>query len=530
MNEASSSAVPYSQLFERATRAATDEERELVMAEIEPMLRSARDPGDRGRLLMCRARVLSNQWRTAAVYDDAREALRLFERAGEGDLAVDAASWAAAHASRMGELAVASDLATRSLLALESVEDDRLRMEIHNRLGIFCISFLDYERANEQFEASLAAAERIGDLDKICRQLHNIADGLLLAIRQRQLAHVPTGDDELDRAEAVVRELMARETDEFRRRGASHRLLAEVLCERGRPEEALAVLDARRGKAGGVAMAAQRAALAWIEARCLRLAGRPEEAVIEAQRAVEIARYSDDDHELMLALEELSACQDAAGDLKAALATARQVKARMWTIHQRETRQLVQEVWGRADFVRDQSSLQSQAGEARRRADEDELTGLGNRRILERFIRNEAPGQPHLALIVIDVDNFKEIDGAFGHRVADDVLRRIGRLLRDEIQAHEVAVRHGGDEFVLGLLGADLAAAAAFAEQLRRKIESLDWSVLAPGLRVTATQGVASGPRLHWKALLAAAEEALSSARRAGCNTVATAPELGRTS
>ena len=53
---------------------------------IEEMLRSATAPGDCGRLLMCRARVRSNQWRTAAVYEDAREAMRQFERAGEGIL------------------------------------------------------------------------------------------------------------------------------------------------------------------------------------------------------------------------------------------------------------------------------------------------------------------------------------------------------------------------------------------------------------------------------------------------------------
>jgi diguanylate cyclase (GGDEF)-like protein len=530
MDDGGRSGVGYDDLFARASRAATDAECEQVVAEIELLLRSAVDPADRGLLLMCRARVRSNQWRTAAVYEDAREAMRLFERAGEGDLVVDAASWAAAHASRMGELSVASELATRSLVALESVEDDRLRMEIFNRLGIFCISFLDYDRAQEQFEASLAAAERIGDREKICRQLHNIADGLLLAARQRRLAHVQAGDEELARAETVVRELLARATDEFNRRTASHRLLAEVLCELGRGEEALAVLDQFRDQTSGIAPAAQRAALAWIEARCLRLVGRPEQSVIEAERAVAIARYSDDDHELMLALEELAACQEAAGDINGALATARAVKASMWTIHQRQARQLVQEVWGRADFMRDQATLQSQAAEASRRADEDALTGIGNRRILERFLRNEAPGQHQLALIAIDIDHLKEINDRFGQRIGDDVLRRIGRLLRDEMEAHRVAVRYDGDEFVLGLLGVGLPAAADLADRLRRRIEELDWNVLSPGLRVTVSQGVASGARGGSTAVFSAADAALYAAKRAGGNTVVTAPELGRAS
>ena len=479
---------------------------------------------------MCRARVRSNQWRTAAVYEDAREAMRLFERAGEGDLVVDAASWAAAHASRMGELSIASDLATRSLVALQSVEDDRLRMEIYNRLGIFCVSFLDYDRAVEQFEASLAAAERTGDLEKISRQLHNLADVLLVMARQRQLAHAQRGGEELARAEAVVLELLSRATDEFKRRAAGHRLLAEILCEQGRGEEALAVLDQFRDQTGGITSVAQRAALAWIEARCLRLAGRPEKAVAEAERAVAIARYADDDHELMLALEELSACREAAGDGRGALATAREVKETIWTIHQRQTRQLVKEVWGRADFILDQATLQSQAAEASLRAGEDALAGLGNRQILERFLRNEAPGQDELALILIDIDRLGEVNGTFGHRVGDDVVRRLGRLLRAEMQAHSVAVRYDGDEFVLGVLGAGLQDAADVAERLRRTIEELDWNVLSPGLRVTVSQGAASGARLSSTAVFAAANAALEAAKSAGGNTVVIAPELGPSS
>jgi diguanylate cyclase (GGDEF)-like protein len=485
--------VGYDDLFKRAGRAATDDEREQVVAEIELLLGSARDPYDRGRLLMCRARVRSNQWRTALVYEDARAAMRQFEKAGEGALVVDAASWAAAHASRMGELSVASELATRSLLALESVEDDALRVDIFNRLGIFCISFLDYDRALEQLDASLAAAERLGDVEKISRQLANIADCLLLIHRQRHSAHVQDDGTELLRANSAIEELFDRATDDFIRRTGIYRLRAEVLCELGRPQDALAVLDKYRDQSSGLAIAAQRAAIAWVTARCLRLDGQADRALAEAHRAVSIAQDSNDDQAWMEALEELAAAQEAVGDSNGALATAREVNARIWTIHQRQTSQLVKEVWGRADFIRDQGTFQSQAAAASRRADEDALTGIGNRRVLERFLRNEAPGQHQLALIVIDVDNFKVINDTFGHGIGDDVLRRIGRLLRDEMRDNQVAVRYDDDEFVLGLLGVDLSQAVSFSERLRRRIEELDWSALAPTLRVAASQGGAAG-------------------------------------
>lgn len=396
-------------------------------------------------MLMCRARVRSNEWRTAEVYEDARAAMRQFEKAGEVALVVDAASWAAAHASRMGELSVASDLATRSLLVLDSVEDDGLRIEIFNRLGIFCISFLDYDRALELLSEALAAAERLGDMEKFSRQLANIADCLLLVHRQRHLAGLPDEGSDLPRARSAVDELFERATDEFIRRTGTYRLRAEVLCELGDPQGALAVLDEYRDQSD-LAIAAQRAAIAWVTARCLRLSGQPERALIEAGRAVSIARDSDDDQGLMEALEELAAAQQAAGHGDAALATARLVNARMWAIHQRETKQLVQEVWGRVEFIRDSATLRSQAEEPSHRVEEDALTGIGDRRILERFLANETPEEPLLALLVVGIDGFQEINDTFGRGAGDAVLRRIGRLLKDEVRVRQIAVRYGDDE------------------------------------------------------------------------------------
>lgn len=197
-------------------------------------LESATTPADQAQLLMCRARVRSNQWLTREVCEDAVAAMTLFEMAGDDELAIAAASLGAAHASRLGEVALASDLATRSILGLDSVSDNRLRWEITNRLGIFCYSLFDYDRAVEMFEVSLAAAERLGDEEKVCRQLQNIADALLLASRQQQRSHLGTGADKLERAEATVRRLRLEGSAELNRRFGSHRLLAEVLCDLGR--------------------------------------------------------------------------------------------------------------------------------------------------------------------------------------------------------------------------------------------------------------------------------------------------------
>jgi diguanylate cyclase (GGDEF)-like protein len=523
VNEIVLAGIDYDAFFRRARLAATPEAREACLAEIAQGLESVEAPADRARLLMCRARVRSNQWLTREVCEDAVAAMTLFETAGEAELAVAAASLGAAHAARLGDVSLASHLATKSVLGLDSVNDDSLRCEITNRLGIFCYSFFDYDRAVVLFEASLAAAERFGDPETVGRALQNIADALLLASRQQEISNLGTGTDKLERAEAVIGRLRFEGTVELNRRFGSYRLLAEVLCDLGRAEEALQLLDEYRGETKAIMQAAQRAAVALVEARCLRLAGQVEEALTAADRGIRIGETSYDEHESMLALEELAACQEAAGDLQGALATTKELKRQIWAKRERQTRQLVQQVWARADLERERRNLQTRAEDATRSAEEDELTGIGNRRLLERFLGKEAVRQTEVACIIADIDSFKEINDTFGHDVGDAVLRQVGQLFSRKARRGQLAIRYGGDEFVMALPGVDLEATSRFAERLRLAVFDLDWTTIAPGLHVTMSLGIACGAAKNWQAALAAADERLLVGKRRGRNTVVTA-------
>ena len=171
-------------LDHRADTAASEEERAECLRDIEVALSTVDEPCQRARLLMCRTRVRSGRWQTREVLQDALAAMSLFEEAGDTEGAVEAASLGAAFASRLGEMSLAAELATSCILSMGFIAEDNVVAEVANRLGIFCYSFLDYDRAIEQFEVSLAAAERCSDAWMICRQLHNIAEVLLLAVRQ----------------------------------------------------------------------------------------------------------------------------------------------------------------------------------------------------------------------------------------------------------------------------------------------------------------------------------------------------------
>ena len=522
MKEIIRSAAAFHSLLERTRLATTPEDCEACLPEITRALESATAPIDRARLLICRARVRSFQSLDREACDDAAAATTLFEMAGDTELATDAASLGAAHASRVGNVSLASELATKSILGLDSVKDDRLRMEITNRLGIFCYYYLDYDRAVEQFELSLAAAERLGDREKVCRELYNVADALLLASQ-----HLGIDPERLERAEATARRLLM-ESAEMDARLGNYRLLADVLCDLGRVEDALQVLEEFRNKSNPVTSQSQHADLAWVEARCLRLAGRVEEALAVARRDVRIVEEADDEHDLMLALEELAACEEAAGDLQSALADTREVKRLMWQIHQSQTTQLVQQVWAHVEIERDHRNLQTQAAEATRSAEEDALTGIGNRRLLERFLREEASRHTTVACVIADVDSFKGINDEFGHDVGDAVLRQIGQLLSSSTRSGQLAIRYGGDEFVLALPGVDLASAHGFAARLRLAVSDLDWTTVAPGMQVTVTLGVACGTAEGWQLAFTAADRRLLTAKRRGRNAVVTAPRRPR--
>jgi diguanylate cyclase (GGDEF)-like protein len=157
----------------------------------------------------------------------------------------------------------------------------------------------------------------------------------------------------------------------------------------------------------------------------------------------------------------------------------------------------------------------------------DELTGLANRRHFEEQLAAELArvgrfGGP-LAIVLADLDDFKDVNDRFGHPVGDVVLREFARALEEAIREIDIAARWGGEELVLLLPGTDLAGAAQVAERARAVLEGR--VVVSPDgdpIRVTASFGVAAYPEAgSADQLLETADAALYEAKRAGKNRVA---------
>ena len=157
----------------------------------------------------------------------------------------------------------------------------------------------------------------------------------------------------------------------------------------------------------------------------------------------------------------------------------------------------------------------------------DSLTGLLNTRWLRdaagrELAMAERSGTP-LAILMIDLDDFKQVNDSCGHAAGDAILRSVGRVLQRSVRAEDAAVRYGGEEFVLILRGCDLAAARRIAREIRGGLGEITLPAESKSSRVTASVGVALFPK-HGRTigqLLGVADAAMYSAKRRGRDRVA---------
>ncbi len=135
----------------------------------------------------------------------------------------------------------------------------------------------------------------------------------------------------------------------------------------------------------------------------------------------------------------------------------------------------------------------------RKQAITDELTGLGNRRqLLTELGRrldslNPRSQNAHLALLMIDLDHFKEINDSFGHPAGDAVLKEIGPRLQSILRPGDVVARLGGDEFAVIVEKADTASAVSAAERITAALE-IPIALETTSLHVGASVGIALAP------------------------------------
>jgi diguanylate cyclase len=165
--------------------------------------------------------------------------------------------------------------------------------------------------------------------------------------------------------------------------------------------------------------------------------------------------------------------------------------------------------------------LKSKLEAARHEAIVDALTGLFNRRGCDMKLQALDIEQVHSSL-AIDIDHFKNINDQFGHFIGDKVIQRIAKVIKSSISDKDIAVRFGGEEFIVVMVNKTMTQAHDIAEKIRLAISELklmqkDSKAYLP--KISVSIGIAERQdELNWTALFEQADTALYQAKKSGRN------------
>lgn len=175
--------------------------------------------------------------------------------------------------------------------------------------------------------------------------------------------------------------------------------------------------------------------------------------------------------------------------------------------------------------VKNQITIRRQHLQLQEIAMHDALTGLYNRHyLLDQFSKRLSHAARHgneLSLLVIDIDHFKQVNDTHGHKAGDNILKAVATILEKNCRKEDIAVRFGGEEFVVLLEHCNLDSAQRIAEKMRAEIELAQ----PEGIKITASFGLSelSETSNSFDSLFNRADEAMYAAKEAGRNKVVVA-------
>lgn len=149
----------------------------------------------------------------------------------------------------------------------------------------------------------------------------------------------------------------------------------------------------------------------------------------------------------------------------------------------------------------------------------DPLTGLTNRRTMDRLLKKWTENNEPYALLIIDLDHFKSVNDTFGHSVGDEVLKYLARKMLESARQQDVCCRYGGEEFIMLFPNTNAEQAFEIAEQLRKELME---SMSPTGQPITMSGGIATYPAngSYPSQIIETADQFLYKAKQAGRNQV----------
>lgn len=522
----------------------------------------------------------------AASLADSREALAIFERLDVPAGRASAAGGVGMAYTRLADYAMGLRYHRESLRIRRDMDDLAGEGASLNNLGVIHFELADYPAALEHYLASLEiwqrlehrdgvghafnnlgeVYEKMGDLDraldcydKALDPFEEVGNGVGAGATRVNRARILLDRGDSEAALVVLETCVARARAAGDRwnEAACHPLMGRALLMQGRSEEA------ERHFGSGLA-ALSELGLRYPEAEALLFLAhlrvehaRFREAAQHLYRVLRIARETGSNALRYRAHRILSELHEARGHPRRALRHFRLYDRWKETVLGGETDRRLNTILIRAEAAQAEreaeihrlrhvelaqavrqleqanaekaallAELQVRARELDRMARTDALTQVANRREMAERLEAEVVRarrfERDLIAVMVDADRFKEINDSISHGAGDEVLRRLARILTENTRAVDAVGRWGGEEFLVLLVEAPVAGAAAVCEKIRRAVELHPWDDVSPGLAVTVSLGwTALTDRMETSgALVAAADTALYRAKAAGRNRV----------
>lgn len=482
------------------------------------------------------------QRRTREAMDAVHLAIDHFHRSGDNNLLAVVLTRAAVSYARLGESTQCLRMLGRAHDIVSGLRDDGLAFRLFNNMGVAYVGLGSLERAADSLRRAAEVAKRLPDPRDVLD-----AEANLVAVEASWAAEL-LGAGRVTEGHALLTNVQTRRADLTPRahmHGSEH-LIIEMLLGEGR---ALAAAG-RRDEAQDTLMAGVRQLHRgqadprtlsdfWITlAQLRRTAGDLAQSAHYLDLVMETAESLEDEQLFIDYHLERAAVHEADGALEDALAQFRRYEDMMLDQFRRRTdvrSQVMAAQVGRdsaqlesdilllraVDLADETRDIQERAQQLSQVVLEDPLTRVGNRRRLREVVgRLRAEGSEHVSVILLDLDHFKDINDTYSHAVGDRVLVQVAALVSRGARSADVVCRTGGEEFVMVARDMPRAAAAGLAERLRRRVMDHPWDEIHPGLRVTASFGVAAGSANEVADLMKAADRALYRAKRAGRNRV----------
>jgi len=423
----------------------------------------------------------------------------------------------------------------RSLPLRRAANDRQGEATSFNNLGFAYLSMPGFEsRAVELFEKARRIWIEVGDLSDGALALSNIACGELSIADRLWESDEPAARRGAERALAAA-EQAYREADEQRipRVAIDARIaFAGAAMLLGHTAQAIIQLETARDLLSRFSSVVLEMEWRLALGRVLRSTGAASEAVARLHEAERLAVENDRPVHRARVLNELSLAQEAQGDLAGSLRTCRLHHRLSEQLRDRAAERQAQALSTRLALERAEHAaeverlraawLEEQNRTLSLHALQDGLTGLPNRRAFDGRLHDFlGRGRESRALAMADIDHFKAINDRHSHLVGDDVLRRLGQLLRSGVRDLDFAARFGGEEFALLFVDVDMVRATAACDRLRELVAAQPWSELTPGLQVSISIGLSMvQPGDDSMAALTRADRALYLAKSSGRNRV----------